>query len=78
MLADLQTLVTDRAVDLVFLNHADPLLLKQVTDHCALVYGTPGRLAELKLYAFKRYQDYRPYLEMERAYVDRKIVAMAR
>src|SRR5947207_11943326 len=65
LIADLQALVPDREVDLVFLNRADPLLLKQITDHCALVYGSPRRLAELKLHAFKRYQDHRPYLAME-------------
>lgn len=76
-LADLQTLVADREVDLVVLNHADPLLLKQVMDHCELVSGSPAQLETLKLYAFKRYQDHRRYLDMERAYVDRKIAALA-
>jgi uncharacterized protein len=75
-LTDLQALVPDREVDLVVLNHADPLLLKQVTDHCVLVYGSPRELQALKLYAFKRYQDHRRYLDMEREYVDRKIAAM--
>jgi predicted nucleotidyltransferase len=77
-IADLQALVPDREVDLVFLNRADPLLLKQITDHCELVYGSPRRLDQLKLYAFKRYQDHRPYLDMEQAYVDRMIAAMPR
>jgi len=76
--AALQTLVPAREVDLAVLNHADPLLLKQVTDCCELVYGSPRRFAEFKMYAFKRYQDHRPYLDMERAYVDRAIGAMTR
>jgi predicted nucleotidyltransferase len=76
--ADLQALVPDRQVDVAVLNHADPLLLKQVTEHCELVYGSPRRLAEFKMYAFKRYQDHRRYLDMERAYVDRAIGAMTR
>jgi predicted nucleotidyltransferase len=78
LIADLQALVPDREVDLVLLNRADPLLLKQITDHCELVFGPSSRLDELKLYAFKRYQDHRPFLEMEQAYVDRMIAAMAR
>lgn len=78
LIADLQLLVPDREVDLVFLNRADPLLLKQITDHCELVYGSRRRLDQLKLYAFKRYQDHRPFLEMERAYVDRMIAVMTR
>lgn len=73
---DLQALAPGREVDLVVLNHADPLLLKQVTDHCELVHGSPRQLEALKLYAFKRYQDHRRYLDMERSYVDRKIAAM--
>lgn len=75
-LTDLQALAPGREVDLVVLNHADPLLLKQVTDNCELVHGSPRQLEALKLYAFKRYQDHRRYLDMERSYVDRKIAAM--
>jgi predicted nucleotidyltransferase len=76
--ADLQTLVPDREVDVAVLNHADPLPLKQVTERCELVYASPRRLAEFKMYAFTRYQDHRRYLAMERAYVDRAIGAMTR
>jgi predicted nucleotidyltransferase len=76
--ADLQKLLPDREVDVAVLNHADPLFLKQVTEHCELVYGAPRRLAEFKMYAFRRYQDHRRYLDMERAYVDRAIGAMTR
>lgn len=73
--ADMQGLDPCREVDVALLNHADPLFLKQVTDHCELVYGEPARLEALKLYAFKRYQDYRRYLAFEQEYVDRKIAA---
>jgi predicted nucleotidyltransferase len=71
LMADLQALVPERKVDVAFLDHADPLLLKQVCEHCELVFGSQRRLDELKMYAFTRYQDHRPYFEMERAYVDR-------
>lgn len=73
--ADLQRLDPSREVDVALLNHADPLFLKQVTEHCELVYGEPARLEALKLYAFKRYQDYRRYLGLEQEYVDRKLAA---
>ena len=76
--ADLQKLCPDREVDVAVLNHADPLFLKQVTERCELVYGAARRLAEFKLYAFKRYQDHRRYLDMERTYVDRAVGAMNR
>ena len=78
LIADLQTLVAGRKVDVAFLNHADPLLLKQVCDHCELLYGSLRRLHELKMYAFTRYQDHRRYFNMERAYVDRAAAQIAR
>jgi predicted nucleotidyltransferase len=78
VIADLQALLPGREADVAFLNRADPLFLKQITDHCELLYGSPRRLEALKLYAFKRYQDHQRYLEMERVYVDRKIAALTR
>jgi predicted nucleotidyltransferase len=71
LVTDLQSLVADREVDVAFLNRADPLFLKQVTSNCALIYGNRRRFQEFLLYAFKRYQDYRPYLRLEREYVER-------
>jgi hypothetical protein len=38
---------------------------------CRLLYGSERRLQEFKIYAFKRHQDYRPYLALEAAFVDR-------
>jgi predicted nucleotidyltransferase len=69
--AVLQSGVPDREVDLVILNRADPLLLKQVTESGRLLYGDPNRWQEFRAYAFKRYQDHRRFLQMEREYVDR-------
>jgi len=43
-----------------------------------LLYGPTRPLHELKIYAFKRYQDHRRFLAMERAYVRDKIRALAR
>jgi len=71
LIADLQALDGGRAVDLVVLNRADPLLLHQVATHAVLEYGTPQRFDAFLRYAFKRYQDHRPYFELERAYVQR-------
>jgi predicted nucleotidyltransferase len=72
---ELQGLFPDREVDLVLIDRADPLFLKKVTERCELLYGSPRRLAELKLYAFRRYQDHRKYLRMEREYVTRVLGA---
>lgn len=71
--AELQALYLERTVDLVVLNRADPLLLKQVTASCNLLYGSQRDLHELKIRAFKQYQDHRRFFEMERDYVDRAI-----
>ncbi len=71
LLHELQALFEDREVDLAILNRADPLLLKQVSDGCLQLYGSDAEFQRFRLLAFKRYQDYRPYLELERRYVER-------
>ena len=58
-------------IDLAVINHADPLFLKQVLERCRLLAGSPRRLAELKIYGFKRYQDHRRYLALESEHVRR-------
>lgn len=73
LLHDLQALCDDREVDLAILNRADPLLLKQVSDGCVLLYGSDAELQRFRLLAFKRYQDHRPYLELERRFVERTL-----
>jgi uncharacterized protein len=72
---DLQALAPGREVDVAVLNHADPLFLKRVTEEAVLVHGPRRLFQELKIYAFKRYQDHRRYFEMERAYVRRRLHA---
>lgn len=76
--SELQSLASGRDVDVVLLNHADPLLLKKVTERCHLIYGPASRLHELTLYAYKRYQDHRRFLAMEREYVRRKLAPSTR
>jgi predicted nucleotidyltransferase len=73
---ELQQLFPDLEVDLAVLDRADPLFLKQVLERCRLLAGPPRRLAELKIYAFKRYQDHRRYLPLEREHVRRALIAM--
>jgi len=73
LILDLQTLHPDREVDVALINRADPLFLKKITEQCLLVYGSTRQLHELKMYAFKRHQDHRKYLAMERAYVARAL-----
>ena len=71
--SDLQAYGNGREVDVAVLNHADPLFLKQVADHCERVFGSPDHLAAFTLRAFHRYQDYSRYLPLEHAFVDRRL-----
>lgn len=73
--ADLQALHPERIVDLVSLDTADPLLLKKVIERCRLLYGASRKLHELRILAFKRFQDHRRFLDMEREYLERSIRA---
>jgi predicted nucleotidyltransferase len=66
---DLQTLYPDREVDVAIVNRADPLFLKKIFESARLIYGPLRRFHELQIYAFKRYQDHRRFLDLERAYV---------
>lgn len=74
---ELHLLHPHHEVDVAIINHADPLFLKKVTERCRLLYGSPRRLAELKIYAFKRYQDHRRYLGLEREYVQRTLARLS-
>lgn len=78
LIDDLQERFPGRRVDLAMLDRADPLFLKKVLENCRLLAGSPRRLAQLKIYAFKRYQDHRRYLPLEREYVDRVLAAHGR
>lgn len=73
LLHDLQSLFPDRQVDLVLIRRADPLLLKKIMDSCRVLCGPVRRLQELRIYAFKRYQDHRKYFTLEREFVQRTL-----
>ena len=73
LLHELQRLFPDREVDLAVLNHADPLFLKKVTEQCRMLHGAPTELRRLQLYAFRRYQDHRKYLDLERRFVAKAV-----
>jgi predicted nucleotidyltransferase len=71
LLEDLQALFPVAEVDLALLNRADPLFLKKILENHRVLYGSTRAVHELKIYAFKRYQDHRKYLDMESRYVER-------
>lgn len=65
-----------RKVDLAILNRADPLFRKKIMESCRILFGTSQDFARLRLYSFKTYQDYRPYLELERQSVAKRLAAL--
>ena len=69
----LQSCFPGREVDLALINRADPLFIKKITERCRLLYGSAKDLQRLRLYAFKRYQDHRRFLDLERRYVERTL-----
>jgi len=64
-----------RTVDLGLLHHADPLFLKKVLENARLLAGSPRDLARLRMYAFRRYQDHRRFLRLERRHLDAFLAA---
>lgn len=52
-------------IDLSILNRANPLLLFEASKNAVLVYGEHSELSKFKLYAFRAYNDYAPYFEIE-------------
>lgn len=71
LLHNLQKIFRDKEVDLVILNRADPLLLKEVSGNCQFLFGSYSDFQEFRIYAFRRYQDYQPYLKLEAEVVTR-------
>jgi len=63
-------------VDMVILNRADPLLLKKINENPLLLFGEKRDFDEFRIYAFNRYEDYRPYLAMEEKIVDNLVTEM--
>ncbi|WP_447601948.1 type VII toxin-antitoxin system MntA family adenylyltransferase antitoxin [Nitrospira sp. Nam80] len=73
----LQPCFPGRDVDLAIINRADPLFLKQILDRCRLLYGPIRTFQRLRLYAFKRYQDHRRFLDLERRFVNQTLDRLA-
>ena len=72
----LQSRFPGREVDVAILNRADPLFRKKIMENCRMLFGTSQDFARLHLYSFKIYQDFQPYLELERQSVVRRLSAL--
>ena len=58
-----------KEIDLCFINRADPLLLKKISETPILLYGRRRSFEEFRCYAFSRYDDYKPYFKLEELFV---------
>jgi len=56
-----------REFDIGYLDRADPLFLKKIFETAVLLHGPPAQFAAWRLKAFHAYEDFRPYLKIERA-----------
>ena len=65
---EISSLFGGREVDLSVINHADPFFLKKIAEQCEFLYAEPKEESAFLLMAFKRYQDHRKYLDMERVF----------
>jgi hypothetical protein len=70
---DLRAAFPGVEIDLVDLRRADPLLLRQIFLAARPLYEEPRRFGEARLHAFHRYEDYRPFLQLERRAVRRAL-----
>ncbi len=78
VMAALQPCFRGSRLDLTILNRADPLLLHHIAEQGRLLHGSRNRWEEFRAYAFRRYQDHRRFLELERDYVERALAAARR
>jgi len=71
LIADMHGIFPEREVDMGLINEADPLFLKKILENCELISGEPRVLAQLRMYAFRRYVDHKRFLRMEEQYIQR-------
>lgn len=68
--AALQSVFPGANVDLAVVNVADPLFLQQIMKSSLKIFGSERDYAELEIYAWKQYIDYKPFLAMEEQFVE--------
>lgn len=60
-------------IDLSFIDRADPLLLKHISETALLLFGKRRAFIEFQLKAFKYFQDYLPYFKLEENGVHKRL-----
>ena len=67
---EISALFGGKEVDLALLNRADPLFMKKIAERFISLHGEPGEIEAFLLLSFRRYQDHRKYLDMERDFAE--------
>ncbi len=65
IISELSRVFPGEEIDIALLNHADPLLLKEVSESPVLLSGEAVDLQEFRMFAFRRFVEYRPYFILE-------------
>jgi predicted nucleotidyltransferase len=60
-------------IDLVFVERAGPLLLGELARNAELLYGDLAAFQRFRVYAMKRYIDFKPYFKLREQQVGRLI-----
>lgn len=67
MIAKLSKVFPRVDVDVSLIPHADPLFLKKIFETGVLLCGDAVEFRRYRVYAFRRYSEYLPYLRVEEA-----------
>lgn len=65
LISNIGEVFAGKKIDIVFINRANPLLLKKISDNVQLLFGSPQKFIEFRLKSFKYFQDYLPYFHLE-------------
>lgn len=65
LISDFSGAFFGKKIDLSFINQANPLLLKKISENALPLFGSNEKFIEFKLKAFKYFQDYLPYFKLE-------------
>lgn len=76
LIADLAGIFPDDRVDVSLIHHADPLFLKKIFETGVLLHGDEAEFRRYRVYAFRRYSEYLPYLRIEDAATRRLVERM--
>ena len=76
--ADLARIFPGVEVDVSLMPHADPLFLKKIFETGVLLHGDEVEFRRYRVYAFRRYSEYLPYLGIEEAATRRLVEGLRR